>query len=238
MAADVGVNLARVREAIAAAALATGRQPREVTLVAVSKTVPAERIRLAYAAGQRVFGENRVQEGLGKIMALGESMPGVEWHLIGHLQGNKARAAVEGFSLVESVDSLRLATRLDHLAADHGRKLPILLEVNVAGEEAKSGFRLEELRSELPNLLELPHLAVQGLMTVAPLMSEPDEVRPVFRRLRELRDDIRDHFFLTGFNELSMGMSGDFRVAIAEGATMVRIGRAIFGERPAPEGSV
>jgi PLP dependent protein len=160
-------------------------------------------------------------------------MPQGEWHLIGHLQTNKVRMAVRGFTLIESVDSLRLAHKLDREAELALRKLPILLEVNVAGEETKSGFDPERLRASIPELKQLSHLELRGLMTVAPLSADAEDTRWVFRRLRELRDAIRDRFDLSVLSELSMGMSNDFRVAIEEGATMIRIGRAIFGERPA-----
>jgi pyridoxal phosphate enzyme (YggS family) len=187
----------------------------------------------AFDAGQRVFGENRVQEGVSKIALLASEMPGADWHLIGHLQSNKARAAVDAFSLIESVDSVELARRLDRLAAGAGRTLPVLVEINVAGEESKRGLSPSAFRSSVENLLMLEHIEVRGLMTVAPLAPDPEEVRPVFRQLKELRDWACGSFPGTDFRELSMGMSGDFEVAIEEGSTMVRIGRAIFGERPA-----
>jgi pyridoxal phosphate enzyme (YggS family) len=228
---DVAWRLARVRQAIDEAAERAGR-PGAVTLVAVTKTMSPERVREAWAAGQRVFGENRVQEGTEKIAVLAEEMPAASWHLIGHLQSNKARSAVMAFSLIESVDSVRLARKLNDLAGLQGRRLPVLLEVNVGGEASKSGVATEEVWQAFPQLLELANLEVRGLMTVAPLVGNPEEVRPVFRRLRELRDGLRERFQADDCHELSMGMSDDFGVAIEEGATMVRIGRAIFGERP------
>lgn len=229
---DIAVNLERLQRTIAAAAERSGRPAQAVTLVAVSKTVPADRIREAYLAGQRVFGENRVQEAVAKVAALAEDMLDARWHLIGHLQSNKAGAAVEAFSLIESVDSLKLATRLNALAARHGKSVPVLLEVNVAGEESKEGFSADDFWAAAPRLLQLPHLAVRGLMTVAPLVHDPEEVRSVFRALREMRDRAAEHFGTADFRELSMGMSADFEVAIEEGATIVRVGRALFGERP------
>lgn len=229
---DVSVRLAQVKEAIEAAAARAGR-PGGVRLVAVSKTMPAERIAEAYAAGQRLFGENRVQEGVEKVEALRDTAPGVQWHLIGHLQTNKAKAAVESFDMIESVDSLRLAEKLDERAGAVGRSLPVLLEVNVAGELSKSGLSVDELRQVWRRVLELPHLKVRGLMTVAPIADDPVTVRPVFRTLRELRDEIQEASGRREIAELSMGMSGDFEVAIEEGSTIVRVGRAIFGERPA-----
>lgn len=227
---EIAERLAAVRAQITEAARRGGREGG-VTLVAVTKTVPAGRVREAYAAGQRVFGENRVQEGVAKIAQLAPAMPDAEWHLIGHLQSNKARGAAQSFSLVSSVDSVRLADMLDNAAMQFGRVLPILLEVNVAGEASKSGFAPEAVDGAVQTLLPRQNLSLSGLMTVAPLAGDPEEVRPVFRRLRELRDRVRATLPVTGFNELSMGMSGDFAVAIEEGATMVRVGRAIFGER-------
>lgn len=228
----IAERLARVRARIDEAVARSGRS-ESVTLVAVSKTVAPERIEEAFGAGQRVFGENRVQEGVSKIARLSPEMPGADWHLIGHLQRNKARPAVDAFSLIESVDSVTLARRLDGLAAETGRTLPVLIEINVAGEESKHGLSPTDFRSSVQELLMLEHLEVRGLMTVAPLAAATEEVRPIFRTLRELRNWARDSFPGTGFRELSMGMSGDFEVAIEEGSTMVRIGRAIFGERPA-----
>jgi PLP dependent protein len=228
---DIAANIERIRSRIEAARRRAGRDD-EVTLVAVSKMFGPERVLQAFEAGQHVFGENRVQEAVVKIAATAPQMPGAEWHLIGHLQRNKARPAVDAFSLIESVDSLELARRLDRLAGQTGRKLPVLIEVNVAGEESKQGLTVDEFRRAAEDLLLLDRLDVRGLMTVAPLVGDPEEARPVFRSLRALRDWARDSCPGTGFKELSMGMSGDFEVAIEEGATMVRIGRALFGERP------
>lgn len=213
-------RLASVRSSIAQAAERAGRDPQEVALIAVSKTFPVDAIRAALEAGHRDFGENRVQEGLAKIEELDGA--GADIHLIGTLQRNKARHA-GAFASVQSIDSVRLAEavsrRLDH-------ELEILLEVNVAGEQSKAGFTPSNLPAALPVIEALPNLNVTGLMTVAPIAAAPEAVRPVFRRLRELRDGL-------GLRELSMGMSSDYAVAIEEGATIVRIGRAIFGDRPA-----
>ncbi len=233
---DIARRLKGVRAAIAAVAVDAGRPADSVTLVAVSKTMPAESIQEAYDAGQRVFGENRVQEGAAKIAVLSARMPDARWHLIGHLQTNKVKPALEAFGVIESVDSVRLAEHIDRQAEMRRPSVPVLLEVNIGGEAAKSGFEPDGLRTVFPHLLALSHLQLRGLMTVAPLSGDPEEVRPVFRALRELRDDLRDHFPLTDFDDLSMGMSNDYRIAIQEGATMVRIGRAIFGERPAAKG--
>jgi pyridoxal phosphate enzyme (YggS family) len=225
-------NLARVREQIAAAAGQSGRPVSEITLVAVTKTRSPAEIQAAYAAGVRHFGENRVGEMAEKRPQL--ALEGVTWHMVGHLQRRKARQAVELFDIVHSVDSVRLARRLDTLAAERGLVLPILIEVNVSGEETKYGFRPTErdaLGAALAEIVALPHLRVDGLMTVAFIADDPEEVRPVFALLRELRDELRDHFPESRWRHLSMGMTDDYAVAIQEGATMVRVGRAIFGPR-------
>jgi PLP dependent protein len=185
----------------------------------------------AYDAGQRVFGENRVQEGTAKIASLREAMPGATWHLIGHLQANKARLACESFSIIESVDSVRLARRLNTCAEQRGQVLPVLLEVNVAREESKSGFDPDEVDAAGEIIATMPFLEMRGLMTVAPL-APAEAVRPAFTSLRQLRDEMRAQHDLEAFTHLSMGMSNDYEVAIEEGATMVRLGRAIFGSRP------
>jgi hypothetical protein len=229
---SIAQNLALVRERIAAAARRAGRQPEDIALMAVSKTFPAERIREAYDSGLRLFGENRVQEFAGKTDVL-RDLRSAEWHLIGHLQTNKAAKAVELFAAVDSVDSLRLAEKLNASAQQLKKKLKVLIEINVGGEAAKSGVapesrELEELLSAAP---ELEHLEFRGLMTIPPFTDDPQEARPYFRKLRDLRNQIARR--LSGFNmrELSMGMSHDFEVAIEEGSTCVRVGTAIFGER-------
>lgn len=215
-------NLARLRERIVEACERAGRTPDEVTLVAVTKGFPAAVVAEAYDAGLRDFGENRVQEAAPKIEALAASGRSPRWHLVGHLQTNKVKPAVGLFAILHSVDSVRLAQAISR----HAREVvPILLEVNVAQEASKFGFSPQELPSALDEIARLPNLNVRGLMTVAPLTDDPETVRPVFRRLRELRD-------AAGLEELSMGMTDDFEVAIEEGATMVRVGRAIFGPRP------
>jgi pyridoxal phosphate enzyme (YggS family) len=226
-------NVARVRERIAAAARRAGRNPEEVTLMGVSKTFAAERVREAYQAGVRIFGENRVQEFAGKAGALAD-LKNAEWHMIGHLQTNKALKAVELFTAIDSVDSLRLAEKLNSSAGQFGKKLPVLIEINVGGEGAKSGTSLESV--ELDELLhaapQLEHLEFRGLMTVPPFTEDPQQARPYFRRLRELRDQIvARNLVLVGVDMLSMGMSHDFEVAIEEASTCVRVGTAIFGER-------
>jgi len=221
-------NLARIRARMDAACGRSGRQPDSVRLMAVSKNQPPSRVAEAAAAGLRLFGENRVQEAKVKI-PLG---PGhLEWHFIGHLQSNKARDAVSLFRVVQGVDSLALAMELHKQAVKQARTLPVLLEVNVAGESSKFGWNPDRLLAEFLELNALSRLEVHGLMTIAPYAVDPERVRPVFRRLRELRDRCSD---LLGapLPVLSMGMSGDLEVAIEEGATLVRVGTALFGERP------
>jgi pyridoxal phosphate enzyme (YggS family) len=221
---DVPSNLARVRERIAAACCRADRSPDEVTLVGVTKGFPPEVIAEACAAGLEDAGENRVQEAAHKIEALAARGVRPRWHLVGHLQTNKVGAALELFAIIHSIDSLRLAEAMDRRAQ---HTVPVLLEVNVAGEATKHGFAPDEVASAVSGVGALPNLDLRGLMTVAPAVDDPEAVRPVFRRLRELRD-------ANGLAELSMGMTDDFEVAIEEGATMVRVGRAIFGERSAP----
>lgn len=201
--------------------------------MAVSKTFPAEAIREAYQAGQRLFGENRVQEFAGKAAALAD-LADAEWHMIGHLQSNKASKAVEVFSAIDSVDSLRLAEKLNAAAEKSGKRLPVLIEVNVGGEEAKSGVAPDspELQQLLVAAARLDFLQFRGLMTVPPFTDDPQQARPYFRRLRELRDQIAaGRLPAVSLEVLSMGMSHDFEVAIEEGSTCVRLGTAIFGER-------
>jgi hypothetical protein len=229
---SIAQNLALVRDRIAAAARRAGRQPEDIALMAVSKTFPAERVRDAYDSGLRLFGENRVQEFAGKTDSL-RDLHTAEWHLIGHLQTNKAAKAVELFAAVDSVDSLRLAQKLNASAQQLRKKLKVLIEINVGGEAAKSGVapesrELEELLSAAP---ELGHLEFRGLMTIPPFTDDPQEARPYFRKLRDLRDRITRRLPAANIGELSMGMTHDFEVAIEEGSTCVRIGTAIFGGR-------
>ncbi|MGI8967870.1 MAG: YggS family pyridoxal phosphate-dependent enzyme [Chloroflexota bacterium] len=230
---SIADRLAHIRDSIDRAAVEVGSSGN-VTLVAVSKTVSAGQVFEAYQAGQRVFGENRVQEAAAKIESLTATMPHADWHLIGHLQTNKVRSAAGIFTLIESVDSLRLANHLERVSIQTERGLPVLLEVNVAGEDTKGGFAPEDMRDVVGELLQLQHLQLRGLMTVAPVAERGDDVRWVFRRLRELAADLRLLYDLPHFDQLSMGMSNDFEAAVKEGATMIRIGRAIFGERVAP----
>jgi hypothetical protein len=217
---SIETNIQQVEERIARACQRVGRSPDEVTLVAVTKTFSPEAIRAAFAAGLSEFGENRVQEAKAKIETLADLKP-VTWHMIGRLQGNKAKVASGLFDIIHSIDSVKLTEVLSRRAE---RKIPILLEVNVSGEATKAGFSESELVAAVERISQLPNLEIKGLMTMAPYVEDPEEVRPVFRRLRQLRDSL-------GLEHLSMGMTDDFEVAIEEGATMVRIGRAIFGER-------
>jgi pyridoxal phosphate enzyme (YggS family) len=204
-----------------------------VTLIAVSKTHPAELLREAVAAGARDFGENRVQEAEGKIEALRGEGEGVRWHLIGHLQSNKARRAVRRFDLIHTVDSAALAQRLERLCAEEGRdRLDVLVQVDLAGEATKDGAGEEELPSVVEALGGCERLRLRGLMTMPPFFEEPERARGYFRRLRELRDELHSRGAFGGeAGELSMGMSHDFETAVEEGATMVRVGTAIFGAR-------
>jgi len=229
-----GFRLARTRvlESVHSACRRSGRNPDAVTLVAVSKTVDASQLTAAVAAGLTLLGENRVQEAESKAPLL----PGAQWHLIGPLQANKARRAVQLFDAVESVDSLDLARRLGRIAGELGRSpLSVYLQVNVDRDEAKGGYLPETLEAELAQLAELPHLRLLGLMTVGRLMANPEDARPTFVRLRELSERLRGRVENLGPG-LSMGMSDDYAVAIEEGASVIRVGRAIFGERPSHAG--
>ncbi|MYD53335.1 MAG: YggS family pyridoxal phosphate-dependent enzyme [Chloroflexi bacterium] len=221
---SVAANLDRVRQRIADACARAGREPSQVTLIAVSKSFPFASIAEAAACGHRQFGENRVQEGLTKIEQIEQTAQlesDIDIHLIGHLQRNKARHAGK-FASIQSVDTVRLAEAISRRL---DRELPILLEVNVGQEATKHGFMVEEVPTALEQIQALPHLRIDGLMTVAPEVADPEDVRPVFDTLRRQAEQLR-------LPELSMGMTNDYAVAIEEGSTMVRIGRAIFGDRP------
>ncbi len=220
-------SLAAVRQAIDSAAVAAGRDPATVELVAVSKTHPPEAVHEVAHAGQAVFGESRVQEARAKIPLLPSRL---RWHFIGHLQKNKIRAALPLFELFHSIDSLELAGQVNRIAAEDGQRPGVLLEVNVSGEASKFGFAPDVLRRQLEELLALDRLEIGGLMTIAPYAPEPEQSRPYFQRLRRLRDDLQQAAG-AGLPHLSMGMSGDYLVAVAEGATLVRVGSAIFGAR-------
>jgi pyridoxal phosphate enzyme (YggS family) len=233
---SVAQNIVVARERIASAARRIGRGPEGITLMAVSKTFSPELIREAYNAGLRVFGENKVQEFSAKAGTLAD-LPDAQWHMIGHLQTNKAAKAAELFSAVDSVDSLRLAQRLNSSAEQLGKKLAVLLEINVGGEAAKSGVDpdSQELEEILQAASQLEQLEIRGLMTIPPFTEDPDAARPHFRKLRELRDQIaRRRLPRIQTDVLSMGMSHDFEIAIEEGSTCVRVGTAIFGERAHP----
>lgn len=227
----LAVRLADVRARLAAAAQRSGRNPDEVRLIAISKTHPAAVIRQAIESGAADLGENRVQEADGKIAEIGREH--VRWHLVGHLQANKARRAVNLFDVIHSLDTVDLAQRLDRLCAEEGRaSLPVLIQVDLGHEETKSGIDESELTHMVDSLGPLTHLKLIGLMTLPPFFDDPEQSRPFFRRLRELRDELNQRgAFGDGTGELSMGMTHDFEVAVEEGATMVRIGTAIFGER-------
>lgn len=228
--------VADVRNRIAAASARVGRNPEEVTLIAVSKTVDAERIREAYQAGLRIFGENRVQEFAEKFPRL-QDLTDAEWHLIGHLQSNKAKKAAELFHAVDSVDSLYLARKLNESATQTNKILPVLIEVKVSDEASKTGIPADspELEELLQAAGKLERIQVRGLMTVPPFTDNPEGARPYFRLLRDRRDQIAAlRLPRIQMDVLSMGMSHDFEVAIEEGSTCVRVGTAIFGERPKP----
>ena len=225
---DIRANLAAVRERIARAAERAGRRGEDVLLVAVSKTVPIERIRAAIAAGVPALGENRVQEAKEKVAAIGHLVP---WHLIGHLQTNKVKDALACFDVIHSVDRLPLAEALSARAAREGRRVEALVQINVAEEPQKGGLRPADLRPALEAMAALPGLVLRGLMTIPPLPRDPEESRPHYRELRKLLEAASGWGFPPGFRDLSMGMSGDFEVAIEEGATMARIGTAVFGPR-------
>src|ERR1041385_3651694 len=226
----------QVRERISRACKRSGRNEADVTLMGVSKTVEPERIKEAYAAGLRVFGDNRVQEFEGKWIALSE-LKDAEWHLIGHLQSNKVKKAAELFHAVDSVDSLRLAEKLNQAATESSKKLDVLIEIKVGEEESKAGIPLDspELEALLLAAPQLANLQIRGLMTVPPFTDDPEAARPYFRLLRDLRDQIAARKLpAVQMDVLSMGMSHDFEIAIEEGSTCVRVGTAIFGARPKP----
>ena len=226
---DLGEILSEVRGRIEAACARAGRSADEVEIVAVTKTHGAEVVKEAWDAGLRIVGENKVQEAAWKKPA---SVTGPMWHLIGHLQSNKVRHALELFDFIHSVDSAKLADRIDFIADSIGASPHVLLEVNVSGEKSKSGMRPEDVRPTLEHIAaECPRITVEGLMTMAPFSENPEDARPYFRRLRELRDGLQDSLGI-GLPRLSMGMSGDYEVAVEEGATWVRLGTVLFGERP------
>ncbi|MBI1800133.1 MAG: YggS family pyridoxal phosphate-dependent enzyme [Chloroflexi bacterium] len=239
---SIADNVRRVREQISEAASRSGRKASDITLVAVTKSFPPEVMLEGYAAGLRHFGENRVQEAENQIRSTQASTPQAHWHLIGHLQRNKAKAAVEWFSLIHSVDSLRVAQAISQHCLALGKRLPVLLEVNISGEATKSGFGLTRDRAafwrDAESIVALSSskggIQPLGLMTVAPYSANAEDARPVFAALRALRDELAARFGgAAAWPALSMGMSGDFVVAIEEGATFVRIGTALFGERTA-----
>jgi hypothetical protein len=226
---EIAENLEHIRERIAQAAGKFGREPAEVTLVAVSKTVGVDAMRRAIAAGVTVFGESYLQEARTKIPQI--TGP-VRWDFIGHLQRNKVRHAVVLFEMIHSVDSLSLAQEINLAAGKQGKKARVLVEVNVSGETTKSGINPEGADSLMQELISLPHLSIEGLMTMAPYSDDPEDARPLFSSLKQLQDALNErHGPALNLKELSMGMSSDFEIAIEEGSTMVRIGTAIFGER-------
>jgi PLP dependent protein len=224
---SIAANLERVREQIASAAANAGRSPDDVELVAITKTHPAEKVRQAIQAGQTLFGESRVQEARAKIPEL---LSNIRWHFVGHLQKNKVRQALPLFEMIHSVDSLALAQDINRIAQEEGLYPRVLLEVNVAGEGSKFGFAPNGLREQMETLLALPRLSIEGLMCIPPLAVESENSRKFFVQLRELRDSLEKEFNVK-LPRLSMGMTQDFSIGIEEGATLVRVGTAIFGER-------
>ena len=234
----LGERIALLQSRIAAAARRAGRDPDAITLVAVSKTHGPEMVAAAYAAGLRIFGENRVEEAAPKALAVARLLSGrssadgdLSWHMIGHLQSRKAEDVLPWADMIHSVDSVKLAARLSRFCMAAGRDLPILLEANVSGEASKYGLTPDALLAAVEAIAALPGLRLQGLMTMAPIVPDPEQARPVFAALRRLRERLARQYPAIDWRHLSMGMTDDFEVAIEEGATMVRIGRAIFGER-------
>ena len=229
-------NYQLILERIASAAQSIGRKPDQVRLMVVTKGHPLEAVQAVVAAGARLLGENYVDEALVKMQAL-SSYPGIEWHMIGHVQSRKAELVSQNFSCVHSVDSLKLANRLNRYTSGGNHRLPVLLECNVSGEESKFGWdawderQWNALTKEIAPILDLPGLDVLGLMTMPPFFLNPEEARPYFQKLRRLQMYLKERFSTFSWEELSMGMSGDFEVAIQEGATIVRVGTAILGER-------
>jgi pyridoxal phosphate enzyme (YggS family) len=228
--AGIAENLERVREQIADTAAKVGRALNQIELVAITKTHDATKVREAYEAGQTLFGESRVQEARVKIPELPSA---IHWHFVGHLQKNKIRHALPLFELIHSVDSLALAQEMNRIAEEEGLHPRVLLEVNAAGEGSKHGFAPDKLREQMESLLALSRLSILGLMTIPPLADEAEASRRYFVDLRELRDRLQTEFHVD-LSQLSMGMTNDFAIAIEEGATLVRVGTAIFGKRPRP----
>ena len=233
---SISDNLHLITDRIQSAANSIGKNADHIRLVVVTKGHPLERVQQAIEAGAGDIGENYVEESIPKIAAIGE-VEGLEWHMVGHVQSRKARKVCENFNWVQSLDSLRLAKRLDRFAGELGKKIPVLLECNVSGEESKFGLTAwnelewEELASEVAPILDMSNLEVKGLMTMPPFFTDPNQARPYFIRLRKLRDYLSSQFQAQDWQELSMGMSADYQVAIQEGATIVRIGTAILGPR-------
>lgn len=234
---QININYQAVLGQISAAAERSGRSNQDVRMVVVTKGHPVDAIRAVIAAGAKLLGENYVEAATAKIEQL-KPLFGVEWHMIGHIQSRKAREVCEYFNYVHSLDSLKLAGRLDRFAGELGISLPVLLECNVSGEDTKYGFPvwresdLAEFFTVVSEITSLPHLDVHGLMTMAPFFEDPENARPYFKQLKSLQNRLSQQFPGTDWRELSMGMSGDFQVAVEEGATLVRIGTAILGSRP------
>jgi pyridoxal phosphate enzyme (YggS family) len=217
----IQANLEALKKRITQACERAHRSPNDVRLVAITKGMPTAVIKAAYNCGVRDFGENRIQEAQEKLAEMADFRANITWHMVGHIQGNKGKLAARLFDIIHSVDSVKLAQVLNRQSP---QRLPILLQVNVSGEETKEGFEVEQVAGAVAEISKLSNLEIKGLMTIAPIIDDPEDVRPLFRALRKLRDSLR-------LEHLSMGMTDDFEVAIEEGATMIRIGRAIFGKR-------
>ena len=234
---DIRQRYTRILERIKLAAQSVGRNPNDIRLVVVTKGQPLAVVESVIAAGARVFAENYPEVAVPRIQALSDHSD-LEWHMIGHVQSRKARLVSEHFDLLHSLDSIKLARRLNRFSGEQGRTLPVLLQVNVSGESSKFGWpawekeQWQERRIDVSEILEFSHLEIRGLMTIAPFVAKPEKARPYFQRLRQLQVFLSTHFPQKNWNELSMGMSPDFEVAIQEGATMVRVGEAVLGPRP------
>jgi pyridoxal phosphate enzyme (YggS family) len=234
---EIKINYEQVKDKIINAANRSGRNPDSIRLIVVTKSQPLEVVKAAVEAGASILGENYAEEGLDKILAL-HAESGVEWHMIGHVQSRKAALVANHFNYLHSLDGLKLAKRLDSVLGESDKKLPVLLEFNVGGEESKYGWQAideknwEKFLPEIEQILDLPHLRVEGLMTMPPYYQVSELIRPFFSKLRKLRGYLTDKFPNTNWNELSMGTSSDYEIAVEEGATFIRVGRAILGTRP------
>ncbi len=226
----ISENLSKVKERINSTAVSSGRDPRDITLIVISKTRSAEIVNMAIECGVRHFGENKIQEAVPKINDLNKQHSGLTWHMVGHLQSNKAKIAVLNFDMIQSVDSIKLARKISGIAQQLQKNVDILIEVNISGEESKYGINPDDVEHINGEIASLPNINVRGLMTIGPLTSDIVDIRNAFRRMRKIFEDMQNSEN-DGFNILSMGMTDDYEIAIQEGSTMIRLGRAIFGPR-------